>query len=749
LELLPQIHIVWKSTQPGERAEVVRGLRHICPTGVFEVRGEPPETIEVSIRAELCIQCEACWRIVPGVDLGRGGRQPVPELAWPSLTESGPQDDVSILIDKLDRKLLEFDEGLAHGPASIDQPRSDYLEMLARYAQQLANQLVENLQRKTWPDGASPKRRRALELTAALVVKSEERARRTWTGRFAWAGSDGRQLRQHYLAGLRRLLGLRVHSLRGVTADSSEMPWISGIPSPLGNADATVKHSLAGIAARLYLLDTLDQASPAIATPDRAELLSAIAAEIRKGLASQRGELSAQLGVTGETPKQDRSPYNEMFPRQCKRLLADAEWTKTLLDVEGDWSTLAQRRALLAEREELEESEFRLAAMARDWNAHQREKLVKDEVSAGFARQAAHVLAGKLLLLRTHALLEEGRDAELAIVLLRVWLDYAATLLDQLTILVRDRLRPPSPASDRPLVEPGAGPPLRTWTEFRAATATYKTGHFLLAPVDLLQPRLVPEMAGDEASLTDMADIRDHCASTSRREEAEYLAETLVLEMLGRCDDPTAPSLDLESACARLVLTDLRRRGGALGERCAILRSLAELVAPRALNGAKEGRVRHLGRDVLALEALKGEFRQRLLAVWQFFGAALGRNPDVQASCFALAEAAAWLKATDSALGRMAWISQLSQAEDRDEPAALQELGRRVLAHCHAQIRDRLFRFDEDLAALRRGYYAPHVRAAALLLIPRAEANPQRADSSEEAINPGKNRSNSSFRTNC
>jgi hypothetical protein len=81
-----------------------------------------------------------------------------------------------------------------------------------------------------------------------------------------------------------------------------------------------------------------------------------------------------------------------------------------------------------------------------------------------------------------------------------------------------------------------------------------------------------------------------------------------------------------------------------------------------------------------------------------------------------LAEAVAWLKAADSALGRMVWISRLSQAEDREELPSQQDLGRSSLAHCFASIRDRLFRFDEDLASLRRGYYAPHVYAARWLL---------------------------------
>jgi hypothetical protein len=269
----------------------------------------------------------------------------------------------------------------------------------------------------------------------------------------------------------------------------------------------------------------------------------------------------------------------------------------------------------------------------------------------------------------------------------------------------------------------------------------------LLAPVDLFQSRLVPEMMGDEENVA-VADIRERSAVASRRQEIVYLAEALAVEMIGRYDDHVAPALDLETACARLILGELRQGGGAVRERCVILRALADAVVPRALAGDNAKGVRHLGREVLELEALKGEFRQRLLAVWQFCGAALGRNPDVQASCFALAEAAAWLKAADTALGRMAWISRLIQAEERDEPAASLDLGRWVLAHCHAQVRDRLFRFDEDLAALRRGYYAPHVRAA-LLLMPQPEATPTGADSVEDARSHGENRSNSSFRSNC
>jgi hypothetical protein len=232
-------------------------------------------------------------------------------------------------------------------------------------------------------------------------------------------------------------------------------------------------------------------------------------------------------------------------------------------------------------------------------------------------------------------------------------------------------------------------------------------------------------VTGDEETAEDamgsdllraVADIHDYPRHELRPKETFYLAEALAWEMIGRRAHRQTRALDLETASVRLILADLQRGGCALRERCIILQMLADEVVPRWQHGGVETRVRHLGRDVLELEAIKADFRQRLMAAWQFLGEALGRNADVQASCFALAEAAAWLKAADSTLGRMAWLTRLCEAEDRDEPVARQALSRRVLAHCHAEVRDRLHRFDEDLAALRRGYFAPHVRAAALLL---------------------------------
>ena len=212
-----------------------------------------------------------------------------------------------------------------------------------------------------------------------------------------------------------------------------------------------------------------------------------------------------------------------------------------------------------------------------------------------------------------------------------------------------------------------------------------------------------------------LEEIKGRLSSQTPPSGALYLVEALATETIGRyAADPSA-SFDLEHACVSLILIERRQSVGGLHPRCLILRALSAEAMPRWLSGVGSIRARHLERDVLELEMLKADFRQRMTTAWQSFGEALGRNADVQASCFALAEAAAWLKAADSTMGRMAWLSQLCQAEDREEPVSQQDLARCVLTHCFAEIRDRLFRFDEDLASLRRGYYAPHVYAAMLL----------------------------------
>jgi flavin-dependent dehydrogenase/ferredoxin-like protein FixX len=717
---LPHIRIAWRSTQPEQQAESVRDLPHICPARVFEVTGTPPAKVAVAVHAERCIFCQACWRANPLVDWARNGASLLLHR-WIVETDAAPPSELNSLLDELERKLQEFDAALGQGPALVDRPHNDYLEMLARYAQQLSYRIREILY--SGPDNAGKSRRSIRELAGALAARAEERTRRTWEGRFAWAAADGRLLRQHHLAELRRLLAVpppvemaleRTPLLR--------LDWLAAVPSPL-REDAGVKHLLAAIAARHYLLGTIETA--AAAEPVQAELLVALAADLRDELSVRTQELGSLLDdkMPPFTPRDDPA-VPRAYGQYGRCLLDDLEETRKFLDKPGDWQKMAQLRVLRAEYEELAESERRLLALASEWREVHAQP-ADEEVSAGFGQQATHILAGKMLLLRTFARLERGDDAELAIVLLRVWLDHAAALLAEYALVVRERLRRAVHRGDRPLVEPDSGAPLRTQAEYLAAPATYRSGDFLLAPLDLLGPRLVPEMVGEKeiavagpdaaALLRFLKDLKDGYTRHNSRPDSHCSAEAMAVETIGRYAADPSVAFDLEWACTRLILANLRSSGGTLRERCIILRALAGVVVPRLLGGL-DTRARHLERDALELEALKADFRQRLEAVWQVFGESLGRNADVQASCFALAEAAAWLKAADSTLGRMAWISRLCQAEDREDPAAQQDRARRALAHCFAEIRDRLFRFDEDLASLRRGYYAPHVYAAALLL---------------------------------
>src|SRR5262249_34188001 len=101
------------------------------------------------------------------------------------------------LIVKLERKLEEFDGALGHEPRTIDRDRAEYLEMLARYAQQLAVRIVEVLRSSALLESSHASvtavHQRLSALAAALLSRAEARARRTWDQRFAWAAADGRQ----------------------------------------------------------------------------------------------------------------------------------------------------------------------------------------------------------------------------------------------------------------------------------------------------------------------------------------------------------------------------------------------------------------------------------------------------------------------------------------------------------------------------------------------------------------------------
>jgi electron transfer flavoprotein-quinone oxidoreductase len=717
----PLIRITWRSAAPGRQAESVRDLPHICPVRVFEITGMPPEPIRVAVHAERCILCHACWRMNEWVDWGRNGAGSSPSSSH-AVMAAMPPSELGSMLNELERKLGEFDKALGDGPALVERPHNDYLEMLARYAQQLAQRVRGLIHSRSEIGGAS--RRFILDLVDVLVARAEERTRHVWEGRFTWASADGLLLRQHHLAELRRLLAVPAPvEIARKPSPVLRLDWIPAAQA-ICREDASIKHLLADIAARRYLLETLEAAAAAKSV--RAELLAVLITNLNDRLAVRMHELRSNHGdELSSHPPASKSEILQAYGRHGRCLLADVEETRKFLDVPGDWSKMADLRVLLAECEEIADSESRLLVLGSDWRESNPSPAI-DELNDGFGQLAAYILAGKMLIGHTFDRVEKGDDAELAMLLLRVWLDHTGTLLDEYSILVRERLNPASRPGQRPLIEPESGAPLRTQSEYLAARSSYHSGDYLFVALDLLQPRLVPDMIGQEeiavtgpdseALLRMWNETRPEPSRHGLSSHRRYLAETVTAEMIGRYAAGPSTVFELERACTYLIFADMDQSLGALRDRCTILRALAEVVMPRLLNGDKDVRVRHLHRDAVEVEALKADFRRRLEAAWQAFGGALGRNADVQASCFALAEAAAWLKAADSTLGRMAWITRLCQAEEREEPASEQDLARRALAYCVAEIRDRHLRFDEDLAALRRGYYAPQVYAAAMLL---------------------------------
>jgi electron transfer flavoprotein-quinone oxidoreductase len=234
-----------------------------------------------------------------------------------------------------------------------------------------------------------------------------------------------------------------------------------------------------------------------------------------------------------------------------------------------------------------------------------------------------------------------------------------------------------------------------------------------------------------------------------RMEEDCFTAEALAHDVIGRFEHPQTRSARMESAISKMLVSELLHRvietaeevHGLAGQttahlvekrkrdarvlniyegtnevqRFSILKDLAAEVAPRWRKAPAATAPHHLGREALELEALKGAARQRVEAALDLFGQDLWQNPNLQANCFLLAEVAAWLAAAESTLGRLAWLSRQGPADEAAEPAPKVELGERALARCGTEVRQRLRRFDEELTHLRRGFYAPEVRAAGLL----------------------------------
>src|SRR5206468_10424794 len=98
----------------------------------------------------------------------------------------------------------------------------------------------------------------------------------------------------------------------------------------------------------------------------------------------------------------------------------------------------------------------------------------------------AHLLASKVLLLRTHARLEGGMDSELEAALIRVWLEDASVSLEEFESILRRRLDPGTAGGSRPLVDPAASPPVQAYADYLTASCPYDSGDFLAMPVDLV-----------------------------------------------------------------------------------------------------------------------------------------------------------------------------------------------------------------------------------------------------------------------
>src|SRR5207245_6575031 len=99
-------------------------------------------------------------------------------------------------------------------------------------------------------------------------------------------------------------------------------------------------------------------------------------------------------------------------------------------------------------------------------------------------------------------------------------------------------------------------------------------------------------------------------------------------------------------------------------QRFFILKDLVGEVVPRWATSIGSPSA-HLGREALELEALKLRFRQRLENALELFGQELWQNPNLQANCFLLSEAAAWLKGAESTLHSAAWIDLGETRDDR------------------------------------------------------------------------------------
>ncbi|MER3414695.1 MAG: hypothetical protein C4297_00575 [Gemmataceae bacterium] len=262
---------------------------------------------------------------------------------------------------------------------------------------------------------------------------------------------------------------------------------------------------------------------------------------------------------------------------------------------------------------------------------------------------------------------------------------------------------------------------------------------------------------------TDLYQARIH-----RMRVLRVIAEALAFDMVGRFEHKQTRSVRMESAIAKMLVSELLHESIELAEdvcgpagqthryllekrkrdarilniyegtnevqRFFILKDLLSELAPRL--GAEPGT--HLAR---AAETGREQFRSwiaqldelcqacvRCLAEAQTrLGAELWQNPNLQPDGFLLAEAIAWLKAADSVCARHAWLRRRLQAQS--DPAEVVHTYRRTLdlldeacALCLGEVERRLQAWGAALQRLEQGYYHPVIAAGARLLRSHAAA---------------------------
>ncbi len=336
------IHVLWPLALP-ERSKVTEaGLWHVCPAHVYEARMSTTGQLQLVVNFENCIKCETCWRTSELVDWGRDGLHrfiypvvspalprllqaldqtglltpPAPRRLdpWNAQTSHGngkvngelthskdapplPVAEVLTLLSQLARKLVEFEDALTHEPRTLDRSRLEYLEMLTRYAEQLALQVVTRLREAQAPLPL-------LTLATQLGMLTERRARRTWDQKFAWAAADGRQIRQHHLPGLRALLGPAapaaplaplphwLRTLESSTQESAQLAhWRAQLDEVLGSA------LWRELEQRRELRPDQEQVLRALVAtiPPRGQDIDALAARPRKTLLAELGRRDPSL----------------------------------------------------------------------------------------------------------------------------------------------------------------------------------------------------------------------------------------------------------------------------------------------------------------------------------------------------------------------------------------------------------------------------------------------------------------------